>query len=95
MILTDSNFSKIMIECNCCSEIISISKWEYDTFPKEYFIDIYVSAFYTEQDGFFSKLKNRIKAAWFLLTKGTYSLQEIILSEEDFKDLKGMIIRYK
>ncbi len=63
MILTDKNHTKIIIECDCGNESIGIRKLEYDDVFKEYFIDISINAFHSEQDGFFSKLKKRIKTA--------------------------------
>lgn len=95
MILTDKNHTKIIIECDCGSESIGISKLEFDDGFKEYFIDISINAFYSEQDGFFSKLKKRIKTAWYILRRGTYRLQEICLTEQDLKDLKEIIQNFQ
>lgn len=92
MILTDKNHTKIIIECDCGSESIGISKLEFDD---GFFIDISINAFYSEQDSFFSKLKKRIKTAWYILRRGTYRLQEICLTEQDLKDLKEIIQNFQ
>lgn len=91
MILTDRNNTKIIVECDCGCESICISKLEFDDGFKEYFVEIFINAFYSEQDGFFSKLKNRLKTAWYIIRRGTYRLQEICLTQEDFRDLKEII----
>lgn len=95
MILTDKNKTKVIIECDCGCESIGLSKMEFDEGSKEYFIDISINAYYSEQDSFFSKLKKRIKTAWYIFRKGTYILQEICLSEQDFKDLKEVIQKFE
>jgi len=94
MILTDKNNTRIVIRCDCGTESIGIGKLFDGEEPLEYYMDISIYAFSTEQEGFFSKLKNRLKTIWYILRHGTHRFQEIILTEEDMKDLKEVINRF-
>jgi hypothetical protein len=95
MILTDKNNSKIIIECDCGCEAIELSKWEVTENTKEYCLSILTMAFYANQKGFFEKLFKRIKFAWHIITTGTHRLQEIILNEKDFRELKEVINKFE
>jgi hypothetical protein len=89
MILTDKNNKGIVIRCSYGTETICFDKDD-----EEYFLSILIDAFYSEQDGFFDRLKKRIKTAWYIFRKGTYQFQEIVLTEDDMKDLKEVINKF-
>jgi hypothetical protein len=92
MILTDKDNKKIMIECECGCSGLEFNKFDWeDGLPKEYYISGFVNTFYSEQRGFFYKLKNKIKTIWYILRYGTHRYQEICLTEKDLKDLKEII----
>ena len=94
MIFTDKDKSSIAIQDEYFADVLELSKWEDDNFT-EYFLSTYISCFYSEYDGFFNKLKKRIKASWNILIHGTYRLQEICLPEKEFNELKEIIKDYK
>lgn len=93
MVLTNKEETKIIIECNCGCESLSIDSFDNGNGTKDYFISMSVNAFYSEQEGFFSKFIKRVKTAWYILTKGTYYLYEICLNEKDMQELKDIIIK--
>ena len=91
MIYENKKEKNILIKCDCGAEMIEISKLFENESHMEYYITIWLMAFMTEQDGFFYKIKNRIKTAWNILTKGTHLVQDIVLSKEKFEELKNII----
>jgi hypothetical protein len=88
------HITKILVECECGCESIELSKYRWSDESDDYYIEIMASAFYSEQEGFFHKLSNRIKFAWFILTKGQHRLMEIILKKEDIEALKKALKKF-
>jgi hypothetical protein len=83
--------SEIIIQCDCGLEHIKIIQNAEEPYPTEYYLDFMISEFYTEQKSILGLIKNRIKILWHILTKGIYQYQEIILNEEEFRNLKEII----
>jgi hypothetical protein len=95
MVYTDKNKKSVIVNCDCkCGAGIEIDKFEDENYT-EYFISVIASTWYTEQNKFYDKLINRIRAAWNILMRGTHLFQEICMTKEDFNDLKNIIKNYE
>jgi len=95
MVLRDKDSTKILVECDCGCAGISISKFEWHDGVKEYFFMHNITTFSADQHTFLDKFKKRIKMAFYILLKGTYSFNEICMSEENFKEFKGIILTFE
>lgn len=98
MILQDKAGTKFVIKCDCgCSGLeISKFKWDSPSLPNtEYFIYHFITSFDAEQNTVFSKWKKKLRMAWDILTTGLHRYNEICLTEEQFQELKEMLVEYE
>lgn len=84
----ETDKKEIIVECDCGCEAIRLSKYDWEDDTPDYYLELIACAFYTEQHGFFSKLKNRLKLVWFILTKGHHRLTTLVLTDQNIIDLK-------
>ena len=74
-------------ECNCGCAIMKIHKDDDCTW-----IEYYISGFYANQEGLWSIIKSRVKAAWCMLTGKKFHLYDIMIQgqkeEEFYKNMK-------
>lgn len=87
----ENDLKKIIIECECGTESLEISKYEWKDGTENYYLQLILYAWDTEQDGFFYKLKNKLKIMWFILTKGQHRFMEIELSKEHIEELRDSL----
>ena len=93
MICSDKNNEMIIIKCDCGAEAIEISSSDINETEKEYYIYTIMKTWYTKQYSFTDRFKEKLKMIWYILIGKDYLLTEIILSEEEFKELKEIIIK--
>lgn len=84
------DIARIMIECQCGSEVVSFSRYDFKQ-GKEYFIDILLHAFDTEQESWWSRLTGRIRSAWQILRRGTYRLNELCIERSDLIEFRDAL----
>lgn len=88
----DGNEKIMKIECSCgCGEEIRIQKNIYTDDTADYYLSLVMMQFYAKQNGIFKTIKHRIKTAFNILRGKEYKLTDIILKEEDMKELKEII----
>lgn len=86
------NEKVLKIECSCgCGEEIRIQKNIYTNDKADYYLSLQVSQFYAKQNGIWRTIKHRIKTAFKILRGKEYRLTDIILEEDDMKELKKYI----
>lgn len=49
------------------------------------YIDFVASKFYTEQEGFFYRLKNKLKRIYYILFNKEYTYFEVIVDKDELK----------
>ena len=78
----------INIYCNCgCINGFSFTFRIEDDDDLDYvYLSTFASGFYAYQCKFLKILKERIKAAWFMLRGKEYHLHEVILTKEQWDD---------
>jgi hypothetical protein len=96
MILKYKDSTLIHIGCDCGCSGIEIKKHEWNRgteFPitKEYYIYHYLTSFDAEQSTTFTKFKKKLKMIWNILTTGHHRYNEILLTEEQFLEVKEAI----
>jgi len=84
----EKDIHKILVECECGTEAIMLSRYDWNDGTRGYYLEFILNAFYTEQEGFFSKLKNRMKLILFILIKGQHRFMELDLTKENVEELK-------
>jgi hypothetical protein len=99
MILRDKDSTRMLIKCDCGCTGFEFMKfdWSHNTdgvTTREYYIYQTAHTFSTDQAGFFTRMRARIKMAFNILWKGTYRYNEIVLKEEDFKELITVITEF-
>ena len=70
---------KILIGCSCGCSVLDISKL-YDD-GDEVYISHYYSSFYTKQNGWFDRLKDKIRFIWCIIANKEYYFYEVILKK--------------
>lgn len=78
-------------ECSCgCGEEIKIKSFNFgDT--KQYYLSLCAEQYYAKQNGIFKTIWHRIKTAFKILRGKEYKLTDIVLDENDMKELKEII----
>ena len=83
----------LKVECTCgCGEEIKIAKDKLSEDKVVYYMILNTTQFYAKQDGLFRTIGHRIKTAFNILRGKEYRLTEVVLDEEDMKQLKEYII---
>lgn len=89
MVYSNQNSSEKFIIVDCESgygNSIKISKFTYDK-DKYYYLDIYSLDFYAKQTGIFKTIFNRLKLIFLILSGKEYRMANIVLTENDIKEL--------
>jgi hypothetical protein len=99
MILKDKDSTRMLIKCDCGCTGFEFMKFDWThnedgVNTREYFIYHTLTSFDAQQAGFFYRMKLRLKMAFNILWKGTYRYNEIVLREEDFKELITVISEF-
>ena len=92
MILTgkEENSATILIECDCGCEALKLTKsvWQGET---DYYLELIVPAFYSEQEGFWSRFKTRAKFIWLVLRGKYHWLTSLTLNKEHLIELRDAL----
>lgn len=84
----------LKVECTCgCGEEIKIAKDKLSEDKVVYYMILNTAQFYSKQDGIFRTIGHRIKTAFNILRGKEYRLTEVVLNEEDMKQLKEYIVK--
>lgn len=86
----ENNDEKVIkIECSCgCGNEIRIQKNIYANDKADYYLSLDVMQFYAKQQGVMKTIRHRIKTAFNFLRGKEYKLTDIVLEEEDIKEIK-------
>lgn len=79
-----NNQNVIHIPCSCGCHSINISYFDDDA--EEVFLSFFVDSFYN-QDGILKTICKRVKRAFLILLGKSYRYEDIILSQDDLKQL--------
>lgn len=81
----------LKVECSCgCGEEMKIKRIDfYNT--KSYYLTLCAEQYYAKQNGILKTIWHRIKGAFTILFGKEYRLTEIVLKEDDIKELKEII----
>lgn len=84
--INEDEYSKIIIcDCDCgCDSQIKIRKIEG---IDEYYLDVGISLFYTEQRGIFKTIIKRLKMIGYIILGKEYRFTEIVLRDKDVDSL--------
>ena len=83
----------LFIRCSCGTHGIQLMKYDYKNDPsEEIYLSIYTDMFYSKQDTFFQRLKQKIKKIWCIVRNKDYLVDyEVCLRPDDIKDIvKGL-----
>ena len=94
MVMTGKSKDTKLVVCNCncgCDEAIQVKKFTYDDVSpneQEYYISVLAGVFGERQRGIFRTIFHRINIAWKMLLGKEYLLSEIVLTSDEFQELK-------
>ena len=84
-------WNNIYVRCSCnCGDCIDM-RFFIDDDEDFCYIGTSASVFYMKQDGLWGTIRQRLKAAWFMLCGKEYRLHELVLSWEDYKNFADKI----
>jgi len=80
---------KILVQCDCGSEILSFTKKEYKKTGEEIYISSYLAEWYTEQKPGWYSFLDRLKLIWnIFLGKKHYLFEIVLLDEKEIANFK-------
>ncbi len=77
--------------CSCGCHDGVVLKIDRDTDGKMAFLSLVSDRFYSEQEGFFFRLGEKIKRIWRIIRNKEYCYFEIVLKEKDIEEFKGFV----
>ncbi len=77
--------------CSCGCHDGVVLKIDKDIDGKIAFLSLVSDKFYSEQNGFFLRLGEKIKRIWRILRNKEYCYFEIVLKEKDIEEFKGFV----
>lgn len=84
----------VIVNCNCgCDEAIQIKRFvfEDESINDEYYLSVLAGTFGERQRGIFKIIGHRLKLAVKMLLGKEYLLSEIVLSKDEFEELKNKL----
>lgn len=84
-------WNDIHVHCSCnCGDCIDM-RFFIDDDEDFCYIGTSASVFYMKQDGLWGTIRQRLRAAWFMLCGKEYRLHELVLSWEDYQNFADKI----
>ena len=81
----------VLCDCGCHNGLHMHICADKDDVVDSVYIMTTASPFFTKQCGIFGTIKNRIKAAWFMLRGKEYMLHDLILESESWNEFVNAV----
>ncbi|HCW04390.1 MAG TPA: hypothetical protein DGK91_07625 [Clostridium sp.] len=90
--MKNTKTNSVFIQCDCGCLCLEVGKfWENEPEDKTLYMSSWITMFHANQEGFWSRLKTRVKLLWKVLVGGDYFLHELIISGDDVEELRDYL----